>query len=102
MVKVYGYSDYLVEIEVDGNTSQEIELDKLRRYVRIRFTDGTVILVGYPKVDADIWWIYVEKMGSATQKMYVCNDEESSGCSDIFEIDAEVDSCSVLRDWRKK
>ncbi len=47
MVKVYGCSDDLVEIE--GSAYKEDEIGCFQSDVRIRFVDGTVIRVGYSK-----------------------------------------------------
>lgn len=95
MVKIYGASDDLCEIE--GGSYKEDEIGCYDQDVRLRFTDGTVIRVGYPKADAAIWWIEVEKKGTAEQSLTVCNDEDARIYSDIFEIDAEVKSHSVIK-----
>lgn len=95
MVKVYGASDDLVEI--DGSSYREDEIGCYDSDVRIRFTDGAVIRVGYPKADAAIWWIEVEKQGTATHTLTVCEDEDARIYSDIFEIDAEIKSHSVIK-----
>lgn len=47
MVKVYGCSDDIVEIK--NSTYKESEISCFDKDVRIRFTDGTVIRVGYSK-----------------------------------------------------
>lgn len=95
MVKVYGASDDLVEIE--GGAYKEDEIGCYDSDVRIRFVDGTAIRVGYPKEDTAIWWIEVEKQGTATQTLTICEDEEARIYSDIFEIDAEIKSHSVIK-----
>jgi len=95
MVKVYGASDDLCEIE--GSAYREDEIGCFDKDVRIRFTDGTVIRVGYPKDDAAIWWIEVEKKGTAAQTLTVCEDEDANPYSDIFEIDAEIKGHSVIK-----
>ena len=94
MVKVYGCSDDLVEIE--GSSYREDEIGCYDSDVRIRFTDGTVIRVGCPKKNAAIWWIEVEKQGTAAQALTVCEDEDTRIHSDIFKIDAEIKSHSVI------
>lgn len=93
MIKVYGASDDLVEIE----GSFEGEIGCFESDVRIRFTDGTVIRVGYPKEDAAIWWIEVEKKGAAVQKLTICDDEDARIYSDIFEINAGIKGYSVIK-----
>lgn len=47
MVKVYGASDDLVEIE--NSQYKQDEIDCFDSDVHIRFVDGTVIRLGYPK-----------------------------------------------------
>lgn len=94
MVKVYGYSDDLVEIE--GSNYKEDEIGSFERNVRIWFEDGTVIRVGYPKKDLGVWWVEIECAGSAEKKIQYCNDEEADIYSDIFEIDSEIVKHQIL------
>lgn len=95
MVKVYGCSDDLCEIE--GSKYREDEIGCWEHDVRIRFTDGTIIRVGYNKPNLGIWYIIVEKIGAANKKLTVCNDEDAEIYSDIFEIDAEVKSHHIVK-----
>lgn len=95
MVKVYGASDDLVEIE--NSQYKEDEIGCYDHDVRIRFFDGTVIRVGYPKDGLAIWWVEIEKQGTAEQKMTICDDEDARIYSDIFEIDSEIKSHSVIK-----
>lgn len=95
MVKIYGASDDLVEIE--GSRYKEDEIGCFEYDVRIRFTDGTQIRVGYPKEGAAIWWIEIEKNGTADKRLSVCEDEDEDPYSDVFEIDAEIKSHSMLK-----
>ena len=95
MVKVYGESDDLVEIE--NSKYKEDEIGCYDHDVRIRFFDGTVIRVGYPKDGLAIWWVEIEKQGTAEQKMTICDDEDARIYSDIFEIDSEIKSHSVIK-----
>ena len=95
MVKVYGCSDDLVEIE--NSTYKEDEIGCYDSDVRIRFLDGTVIRVGYSKPNLAVWWIEVEKQGTANQMLTICEDEEADIYSDIFEIDSEIKSHSVIK-----
>ena len=95
MVKVYGTSDYLVEIE--NSKYKEDEIGCYDHDVRIRFFDGTVIRVGYPKDGLAIWWVEIEKQGTAEQKLTICDDEDARIYSDIFEIDSEIKSHSVIK-----
>lgn len=95
MTKIYGASDDLVEIE--GSAYKEDEIGCYEHDVRIRFLDGTVIRVGYPKDGIAVWWIDVEKKGTAEQRLTVCEDEDARIYSDVFEIDSEIKSHSVIK-----
>lgn len=94
-IKVYGASDDLVEIE--GSSYKENEIGCFENDVRIRFTDGTVIRVGYPKDGLSVWWIEVEKTGKAYHFLEECVDENAQIYSDCFYIDAEIKSHSVIK-----
>ena len=94
-VRVYGASDDLVEI--DGSSYKQDEIGCYGHDVRIRFTDGTVIRVGYPKEGMAVWWIEIEKLGSAPHSFQCCKNEDARIYSDIFEIYAEVKSHSVIK-----
>lgn len=67
MIKIYGCSDDLVEI--CGSVYKEDEIGCFDHDVRIRFFDGTIIRIGYPKKDLGVWWIEVEKQGTAKQAL---------------------------------
>lgn len=95
MVKVYGASDDLVEIE--GSSYKHDEIGCYGSDVRIRFTDGSIIRVGYPKDGIAVWWIEVEKLGTASVRLLKCFDENAQIYSDIFEINADVKSHSVIK-----
>ena len=94
MVKVYGCSDDLVEIE--NSRYKEDEIDCFDKDVCIRFVDGTIIRVGYSKPGIGVWYIQVEKQGTAKQNLIICEDEDADVYSDIFYIDAEIESYSVI------
>lgn len=95
MVKVYGCSDDLVEIE--NSVYKEDEIGCYNKDVRIRFIDGTVIRAGYSKKNIAVWFIEVEKKGTAKQYLEICEDEDADIYSDVFEIDSEVKSHSVIK-----
>lgn len=95
MIKIHGASDDLVEIY--GSAYREDEIECFDSDVRIRFLDGTIIRVGYPKDGKAIWWIEVEKQGAAKQALTVCDDEDADVYSDVFEIDSEIKSHSVIK-----
>ena len=95
MAKVYGYSDDIVCIEhIEGGCT---EVDCFDADVRLRFDDGTIIRVGYPKADMAVWWIEKEKQGTAFSELQYCTDEDARIYSDIFEIEAELKSYSVIK-----
>ena len=84
MIKIYGHSDDLVEIEGSGYIEDEICC--FDHDVIIEFYDGTVIRIGYNKPNLAIWYINIEKQGTALHRLTVCNDEEADIYSDVFEI----------------
>lgn len=88
MVKVYGASDDLVEIE--GSSYEFDEIGCYNSDVLIYFKDGTTIRVSYPKRGKAIWNIDVEEAGTAYKKLHICNNEDDEIYSDIFEIDSEI------------
>lgn len=94
MIRIYGCSDDLVEIE--GSNFRENEINCIEKDVRIWFLDGTVIRIGYPKENQAVWWIKVENEGKAKQYLTICEDEDADIYSDIFEIDSEIKRFSVI------
>lgn len=94
MVKIYGCSDDLVEIE--GSNYDEAEIDCYDAYVRIFFTDGTIIRVGYSKPHLAVWYIEIEEKGTAKQALTICEDENADPYSDVFMIDAEIERHTVI------
>ena len=94
MVVIHGASDDLVEIV--GSAYVPNEIDCYDKDVKITFADGTVIRIGYPKMDKAIWGITVEKQGSAWQNLTVCNNENDQYYTDVFEIDAEVEKHEIV------
>ncbi|MBC8558876.1 hypothetical protein [Fumia xinanensis] len=95
MIKIYGYSDDLVEIE--NSTYKEDEIGCYDKDVRIRFVDGTIIRVGYGKSELAVWYIVVEEQGTAKQTLTICDNEEAEIYSDIFAIDSEVKGHSLIK-----
>lgn len=90
MVRVYGFSDDLVEIE--GSNYYEDEIGCYNQDVIIVFEDGTQIRVGYSKGNIAVWYIVVECEGTAEHNLCICNDENADIYSDIFEIKSEITS----------
>ena len=99
MVRVYGVSDDLVEIE--GAKYPDDEIDCFDKDVLIGFTDGTVIRVGYPKENLAVWWIEIEKTGGAAYAMNRCDDQDAEIYSDVFSINSEVAWHKVVRKGEK-
>ena len=97
MIKVYGCSDDLVEIE--GSRYKDDEIGCYKADVIIFFVDGTKIRVGYPKPGMGVWYINVLVKGDAEQRLIECNDPDAEIYSDVFEIDAEVKSHILNERW---
>jgi len=93
MVKIYGASDDLVEIE--GSSWPEDEIGCYDKAVRISFDDGTVIRVEYPKPNAGVWFIDIEERGGAEVDFRECWDEDTDPYSDVLYIDAEIVDCEA-------
>lgn len=88
MVRVYGCSDDLVEIE--GAKYPDDEIDCFDKDMLIGFKDGTEIRIGYPKENLAVWWIEIEKTGGAAYAMNRCYDQDAEIYSDVFSINSEV------------
>ena len=86
MIKVYGYSDD--NLVLDGAPYPADEIGCFEQDVIVEFDDGTRIRAGYPKKDIGVWYVKVEKKGTAPQKLIECFDEDAELYSDLFEIDA--------------
>lgn len=95
MIKVYGCSDDLVEIE--GSTYEEDEIGCYDRDVLIDFVDGTRIRIHYGKPGLGVWAIAVQKRGTARQTLTECEDEDADLYSDVFEIESEVRRHKVVK-----
>lgn len=87
MIKVYGCSDDLLEVE--GAPYPADEIGCFDSVVEVKFSDGTLIKAGYPKENKAIWWIKILEKGTSSQTLTECNDENAEIYSDIFEIDAD-------------
>lgn len=96
MVKIYGASDDLIEIEGFQNGFDEI--DCYDEKVEIDFLDGTIISIVYGKPNLAVWGIKVLREGKANHTLTICEDEEAEIYSDIFEIDSDIER--VVK-WRK-
>lgn len=94
VVTIYGYSDDTVEIE--NSNYNEGSIDCFDKDVRIWFTDGTIIRIGYNKPGLGVWYIVREHVGTAEQTLLVCEDEDADPYSDVFCINAEIKRHEVL------
>ena len=95
MVRVYGVSDDLVEIE--GAKYPDDEIDCFYKDMLIGFKDGTEIRVGYPKENLAVWWIEIEKTGGAAYAMNRCDDQDAEIYSDVFSINSDVEWHKAVR-----
>lgn len=93
--KVYGYSDDLVDIDrLDGSNIDEIGC--FERIVEVRFKDGTIIHVQYPKRPGlGVWGITYINKGPAEQELTECEDEDADLYSDVLVIHAELEEVFV-------
>lgn len=87
MLKVYGYSDDILDI--DGAPYPADEIGCFNSTVKVKFADGTLIEAGYGKDNKAIWRIKVLEKGPAPQKLTECDDENAEIYSDVFEIVAD-------------
>ena len=95
MIKVYGASDDLVEVE--GAAYPADEIGCYGGDVFLVFTDGTVAKVSYPKSPGlGVWKIELENIGTAKKTLTECFDEDADPYSDVLEIDAELVSWAVI------
>ena len=99
-IRVYGYSDDLIEIEKEQNGKwlPVEEIDCYNREIRIDFQDGTAILCGYPKKTGAIWYIKILQTGTAEHSRTVCDNEDDEIYSDIFVIELLDDQSNIS--WR--
>ena len=97
-IKVYGYSDDVLDI--DGAPYPADEIGCFDSTVTVRFSDGTTIRAKYGKNNKSIWEIKVIEKGTAPQTLTECDDENAEIYSDIFEIEADYVSHEVRGDQR--
>lgn len=106
-IKVYGYSDDLIEFESDSGSipyfkGKAQEIDTWEQALRITFTDGSRVLVQYGKEGlGGIWDIIVEKIGTTPFiQLDRCFNEDKTGYSDILII--EVDDIKLIKSCKRK
>lgn len=91
---IYGYSDDTIILE--NSRYNDGSIDCFDKDVRIWFTDGTIIRIGYNKPGLGVWYIVREHVGTAEQTLLVCEDEDADPYSDVFCINAEIERHEVL------
>ena len=91
-VTIYGYSDYLVEIE--NSQYKEDEIDCYDKAIRFYFVDGTIISICYAQ--GGVWKITHEAIGKAWYELTRCEDDDDDAYSDVFKIDSEIISYEVF------
>lgn len=81
--KVYGCSDDLIEVE--GDVSGEVGAygTDPDDGVRLRFSDGTLLEIGYGKGEKGVWAIKVLKRGTLFERLDECDDEDADPYSDV-------------------
>ncbi len=85
MLKIYGYSDDLVEIE--GHITDEVDL--YDQIATLTFSDGTVAEVRYG--DNGVWKINVIEQGSKFNRLETCLvDDGKADYSDVLYMDDDV------------
>lgn len=94
MIRIYGCSDDLLEIE--GSEYYENEIGCCDSDVVVEFCDGTIIRCGYAKPGLAIWYINIVKEGTAPRDLLICEDENADPYSDVFTIASEVKSHFLL------
>lgn len=100
MLKIYGASDDLVEIE--GSKYKDDEIGCYNQDVIIDFTDGTQILVGYSKPGLGVWYIQMRKTGKAEYHLSICQNEDAYPYSDVLEIDSEIKSHRLVKKSKER
>ena len=92
MLKIYGCSDDLIEVE--GYINEEYGCygtDKEdRKGVLIVASDGTVAEIKYGKLGQGIWGIQLLAQGSCFVELDLCVDESAKPYSDILLLDDDV------------
>lgn len=98
-VRIYGVSDDICEIE--GSKYPEDEIGCFNCIVHIKLTSGAEIALSYGKLSPDngealaIWKIDIVKYGTGDFTISYCYDENAEINSDVFEIDAEIESIEL-------
>lgn len=102
MLKVYGCSDDLIEVE--GDITDEFGCygtDEDERGVLVVLSDGTILEVKYGKADMGVWEIRLLKTGILFDRIEPCLDENSNPYSDIAYFKDGIKYAFCAREWQK-
>jgi hypothetical protein len=92
MLKIYGASDDLIEIE--GQTNNEISAYDVN--IKFEFIDGTIAIFSYGKGESAIWKCDLISIGDKFDKLEECFDEEAEIYSDILYL-KDSQECLIKR-----
>ena len=108
MVVVYGTKDKTIRIEKWDQAMKEMKsalnVGANGSACRIRFTDGTEILVGYTAMPEITWFIMDIHSGPAAKlfcphERRAFHPSDGDHCSDLFKIDAELEQYFLIDLW---
>ena len=94
MVRIYGSSDDLLEIE--GSEYYENEIGCCDSDVVVEFCDGTIIRCGYAKPDLAVLYINIVKEGKSPRELHHFENENPDPYSYVFTIASEVKAHFLL------
>jgi hypothetical protein len=87
MLKIYGASDDLIEIE--GDIREEFDPSDADEPSLLAFSDGTLLQIQYGAGDLGFWRIHPVVYGSAScSKVEATNEEDNY--SDIVTLDGDI------------
>lgn len=102
MVKVWGTSDDLVEIEGDiRNEFGCYGTDDSEHGVLVVASDGTAIEVQYGKGGKGIWEIKPLKIGPLFDRIEYCTDEEATPYSDVCHFKDGIKWMYAAKEWEE-
>lgn len=105
MLKIYGNAERSIRVErtKEGKFVELVkEIGAYGMACRMFFTDGTEILIVYAAVPTITWMIAEIQSGSAPKLLSICGrriaekTEKDQECSDVFQIDAELDGFRLI------
>lgn len=93
MLKVYGTSDDLIELE--GCLNEEIPC--YDGNVILEFSDGTVLKIEYGKPEGAIWKITPMSVGHNFIELTECLDDEENPYSDVAVLDFDISNLEDIK-----